>query len=107
MLETEAPKVRAQARPLSRPAAHAVVRVAVLREHPAVAARDDAELDCREPLPPRPERAVPLERDPVEDPAAEPGVSRDHPVRAVGADEHRRFDAHAADRQLGSVRSKR
>ena len=42
-------------------------------------------------------RDVPLERDAVDDPVAEPGRARDDAVRAVGADERTRLDARAAD----------
>ena len=59
-----------------------------LREDPAVAARDDPELDRGAPGLPVGQRPVPLERDPVEDAAAEARVARDPPVGAVGADEH-------------------
>ena len=55
---------------LGGPAADAVVGVALLREDPAVAAGHGAELDRRAPARFR-QRPVALERDPVEDAAAE------------------------------------
>ncbi len=73
------------------PPADAEVRVVALREHPAVPARHDAELDpggARTALRgASSQRDVPLERDAANDPAAEPGAPRDDAVRAVGADE--------------------
>ena len=85
----EAAQVLAQPRPLARPAADAVVRVAVLREDPAVAAGDDAELDRRTPSLPGRQRPVAFERDPVDDAAAEPRGARERAVHAVGADDRR------------------
>ena len=91
----------AQARPFCHPPADAEVGVVALREHPAVAAGHDAELDpggARVPL--LPERApghVPLERDPPDDPVAEAGGSGDDAVRAVRADEIRRAHARSSD----------
>ena len=51
---TEPAQVLADARPLARPAADAVVRVVGLREDPAVAAGNDADFDRREPALPLP-----------------------------------------------------
>ena len=103
----EAAEVLAQARPLARPPADAVVRVAVLREDPAVAARHDTELDRRPPSLFVAQRPVALERDPVDDPAAQPGGPRDPAVDAVRADEDAPVDLAPADRERGSVRSHR
>ena len=107
VLGAQALQVRAQLRAFSRPAADAVVRVAVLREHPAVAAGNDAELDRRAPRLPLGQRPVSLERDPVEDAAAETGVAGDPAVDAVGADEHPAVHGGAADAHARSVRSDR
>ena len=55
----------------------------------------------------RGERPVPLERDPVQDPLAEPRGPGDRAVDPVGADEDRGADPIAANSQLHSVRSDR
>ena len=100
-------QVRAQPRPLRRPAADAVVRMIRLREDPAVAAGDDAELDRRAPRLTVRQRPVPLECDPVEDPTAEPGVARDPAVDAVCSDHHPSVHGRPADPERRSVRSDR
>ena len=46
----EPPEMGAQARSLLLPAADAEVRVIALRENPAVAARDDAQLERKPPV---------------------------------------------------------
>ena len=101
VLGAEPTQVRAQPRAFRRPAADAVVRVPCLREDPAVAARDDPELDRGAPGLAVGQRPVPLERDPVEDAAAEARVARDPPVDAVGADEH--AAVHGRRRRPGSL----
>ena len=100
-------QVRAQPRPFRRPAADAVVRVTRLREDPAVAAGDDAELDRRAPRLTVRQRPVSLERDPVEDAAAEPGVAGDPAVDAVRSDHHPSMHCRPTDPERGSVRSDR
>ncbi len=90
-------QVVAQPRPLAAPASHAHVGVIPFREHPAVATRDDAELDHRRGLvrlaaEQRPRR-VALQRHAARDVGAQLGRARDDAVRAVGADE--RVGAHA------------
>ena len=107
VLGAQPPQVRAQPRAFGRPAADAVVRVAVLREDPAVAAGDDAELDRRPAGLVRAQRPVPFERDPVENPAAQARVPGDPAVDAVGADEHAAVHDGPADAKACSVRSDR
>src|SRR5918994_7588204 len=105
VLGTESAEVLAQPRSLGSPTADAVVRVVCFREDPAVPAGDDAELDRRDTFLSSRQRTVPLERDPVDDPAAEPAVARDPPVDPVGADEEATAYGRAADTESGSVRS--
>ena len=100
-------QVRPQPRPFGRPAADAVVRVTRLREDPAVATGDDAELDRRTARLTGRQRPVSLERDPVEDAAAESGVARDPAVDTVRPDDHPSVHGRPADPERGSVRSDR
>src|SRR6188474_2712713 len=90
----EAVEVVAQLRPLRRPASDAEVRMIALREHPAVAARHDPQLDPCRLLVRRPFEAapgnVPLECDATDDAAPEPGRLRNDAVGSVGSDEKRR-----------------
>ena len=93
-------EVVAQPRPLAAPAADAEVRVVALREHPAVAAGEDGELDHGGPLEVAAERVegdVPLEGDAPHDPVAEPGRAGHDAVCAVRADEHARPHRVGAD----------
>src|SRR5581483_1348707 len=93
VLATEAVEVAAQPRPLALPAADAEVHVVALREDPAVAAGERAELDHRDSPVALVEGRVALERDAVDDLSAEAERARGDPVRAVRADHDRRLDA--------------
>ncbi len=90
-------EMRAQVGPFREPAPDPEVRVIALREHPAVATWDDAELDPGRPAIGRAlEHApldVPLERDAAHDPGAQPGRPRDDAVGAVRADDEARPDS--------------
>ena len=100
-------EVVAKVRTFAPPATDADVRVVSLREHPAVAAGDDPELDDRGSLEPgavdRAVRDVRLQRDAPHDPVPEAGLARDDPVRAVGADEHVRDDLPAVDARRHAI----
>ncbi len=100
----------AQARPLAPPAADADVDVVALREDPAVAAGDDAELGdepARVPLRRRVvEGEVPLERDAVADLLPEPERPSGRPVRAVGPDQDAGSDRRPVDAERDAVRTR-
>ena len=91
----------AEARALALPAADADVDVVALREDPAVAAGDRAQLERSQPavavLRDGSIRDVPLKGHAVDGSLAEAEGARRRPVRAVGADERRRHDPVAAD----------
>ena len=76
MLSAQGGEVRSQPWPLPLPAADADVDVVALREDPAVAAGDGAELDYRAPLVALVEGSIPLEGDALDDLAAEPAALR-------------------------------
>src|SRR5581483_3333173 len=99
---TDAAEVGLQPRPLARPRADADVDVVGLREHPAVAAGDRAELEERAAAEAGAESAVgdvALIGDAAQDPVAEPERAGGGAVRAVGADDrvHRERRAPRAD----------
>src|SRR5262249_58903691 len=85
-------EVLAQPRPLRLPAADADVDVVALREDPAVAAGDRAQLDVGEPAVLLAKGGVAFEGDTVRDRPAEPERLRGRPVRAVRADDELRVD---------------
>src|SRR5262245_15551204 len=94
-------EMAAQVRPLRQPSPDAEVGVIALREDPAVASRNDAELDPRCPVvrlaSQGAPRDVPLERDPADDALAEAGGLRDDAVGTVGPDGERRPDGSSTD----------
>ena len=97
-------EVIAKTRPFGPPATDADVDVIALGEDPPVAARHSGELE-HEGAAPRAEweplvRKIPLERDAVDDRAAEPEPLRGRPVRSVGADDRLDADAVAVDAEL-------
>ena len=93
----EPAEMGAQARSLLLPAADAEVRVIALGEDPAVAARDDAQLERKPPVIGRAIHLrvghVRLERDADDAVAAEPERAGGHPVDAVRADQNVGLDA--------------
>ena len=93
--------MRAQMRPFRQPAPHAEVRMIALREHPAVAAGNDAELHPGRPaygvLSSALQRNVSLERDSADDALAEPGRPCDDTVGSIRTDEEARADDVRAD----------
>src|SRR5438093_6505783 len=90
---TEPLQVLPERRALALPAPHPDVDVIALREDPAVAARDRAELDDGlAPValgPSRPVRDVSLERDAVLDIAGKSQCASGDPIRPVGPHERR------------------
>src|SRR5262249_45760336 len=105
VLRAQPAQLFAKPRPLGFPAADADVDVVALREDPAVAARQDRELDHHS-------AAVPLarddavadvafERDARDDVAAQPERAGGQAVRAVRADERLYFDRVAVDGKPG------
>jgi hypothetical protein len=107
VLPHEAVEPGSEARPLAHPAPDAEVGVVPLREHPAVPAGHDAELDPRGCLVPAASEGVPgdvpLERDAAHDAVSEPGGASDDAVRAVGADEEVRSHRVVADLRRDTV----
>ena len=103
VLPAELYEMASQSRALALPAAHTDVDVVALREHPAVAAGDRAELeDGASPIPvlaDRLERHVALERDGEHVVVAEPEPVANPPVDPVRADERAALDPPAVDAQ--------
>ena len=105
VLPAEIAEMVTQSRAFVRPAADADVHVIPFRKDPAVAARDRAELEhehsvpasCRQLLVGK----VALERDAVDDRAAEPERASRDPVGTVGADDRVYLNRLAVDPQLG------
>ncbi len=93
----------AQPRGLARIAANADVQVVALREDPAVAAVDRGDLDHHRPCETRLVRHVRLERDAVENLAAELERSRCPPVAAVCPDQDPRTHLLPVHRQTAGV----
>ncbi len=91
----------AQPRPFLLPRPDADVDVVALREDPPVAAGDVGQLDDCAPAVPVAAKArvrdVSLQRDAVDDPAAEPERARCRSVRAVGSDDDVHLDGRAVD----------
>ena len=96
--------MRAQARPFRPPAADPDVDVVSLREDPAVPPGHGCELEHEHPAPPVLRQPlvgqVSLERDAVDDRAAEADRLRGDPVRAVRADDRVDLDRLTVDPDL-------
>src|SRR6266540_5557029 len=94
----------AQTRPLLAPAADADVDVVTLREDPPVAARNGGQLEHEHAAPAVGRKLlvgkIPLERDAVDDAAAEVKRARSDPVRAVCADQRVDVDELPIDAKL-------
>src|SRR6266540_4721924 len=104
VLLAEATQVAAQLRSLEVPTADTEVDVVALREHPAVPARNDGELE-HHPAPVAAARdgsvaKVPLERDTVDDVTRQAECAGGDAVRAVGTDEGSGHDGRAGDANL-------
>ena len=101
MLPREPLEMVAQPRPFAVPPTDTEVRVVALREHPAVATRDDAELHPGGPAVRLRVEVAPggvrLEGDAGDDAVAEPYRARDGPVRSVGSDDERSPYSYAPD----------
>ncbi len=93
----------AQMRRLPLVASHANVDVIALRKHPPVTAANDCELEHHRVCEAHVVREVGLERDAVDDVAAQPECARGGAVAPVGADDDPCGDLGAVDRQAGRV----